>query len=98
MPEVSNFPYVEPVRNNPFATQGAVALPQGVGAIATDNNVPEGHKGLHGFLYGEAGAEVHDDEGREYQTRDVSLCTLLPVLPLSPSATLAQLLQLCMSM
>ncbi|KAK9905518.1 hypothetical protein WJX75_001443 [Coccomyxa subellipsoidea] len=49
---------------------GAVALPQGVGAIATDSNVPEGHKGLHGFLYGEAGAEVHDDESREYQTRD----------------------------
>lgn len=22
-------------------------------------NVPEGHKGLHGFLYGEGGAEVH---------------------------------------
>lgn len=52
--------------------QGAsVVLPQSTGAIATDSNVPEGHKGLHGFLYGESGAEVHDDEGREYQTREV---------------------------
>lgn len=48
-----------------------MALPQGVGAIATDSNVPEGHEGLHGFLYGEAGAEVHDDEGQEYQSREV---------------------------
>ncbi|EIE23413.1 NifU-domain-containing protein [Coccomyxa subellipsoidea C-169] len=55
-----------PVRN----AEGTVALPQGVGAIATDSNVPEGHKGLHGFLYGESGAEVHDDEGRDYQTRE----------------------------
>ncbi|CAL8472276.1 g11818 [Coccomyxa elongata] len=54
------------------ATQNGapVVLPQSTGAIATDSNVPEGHKGLHGFLYGEAGAEVHDDEGREYQTRE----------------------------
>jgi len=56
-----------------------VALPQGVGAIATDSNVPEGHKGLHGFLYGEAGAEVHDDEGQEYQSREVG--ALSPQLP-----------------
>lgn len=29
-------------------------------AVVTDQAVPEGHKGLHGFLYGEGGAEVHD--------------------------------------
>lgn len=29
--------------------------------VATDASVPEGHKGLHGFLYGSGGAEEHDD-------------------------------------
>lgn len=33
-----------------------------LGAVVTDAAVPEGHKGLHGFLYGEAGADVHDGE------------------------------------
>ncbi|PNH06401.1 hypothetical protein TSOC_007236 [Tetrabaena socialis] len=31
-----------------------------VTAMVDDKNVPEGHKGLHGFLYGEGGAEEHD--------------------------------------
>lgn len=30
------------------------------GAILTDAAVPEGHRDLHGFLYGEGGAEVHN--------------------------------------
>ena len=39
-------------------------------AVVTDQAVPEGHKGLHGFLYGEAGAEVHDQQG-QYHFRQV---------------------------
>lgn len=31
-----------------------------LGGMATDANVPEGHVGLHGLLYGEGGAEAHD--------------------------------------
>lgn len=30
--------------------------------IVTDKAVPEGHKGLHGFLYGDGGAEKHDSD------------------------------------
>ncbi len=36
----------------------------------TDAAVPEGHKGLHGLLYGEGGAERHD-AGGSYQFRKV---------------------------
>ena len=41
-----------------------------VQAVVTDETVPEGHKGLHGFLYGEQGAEVHED-GQDYTVREV---------------------------
>lgn len=34
------------------------------GDVVTDQAVPEGHKGLHGFLYGEGGAEAHDSQSR----------------------------------
>lgn len=34
-----------------------------LGGVVTDAAVPEGHKGLHGFLYGEGGAEQHDSRG-----------------------------------
>jgi hypothetical protein len=34
-----------------------------LGGVVTDAAVPEGHKGLHGFLYGEGGAEEHDTRG-----------------------------------
>ncbi|KAL0051688.1 hypothetical protein WJX82_000278 [Trebouxia sp. C0006] len=34
------------------------------GGVVTDQAVPEGHKGLHGFLYGEGGAEEHDSQSR----------------------------------
>eukprot|EP00884_Botryococcus_braunii_P017053 jgi/Botrbrau1/4030/Bobra.0016s0037.1 len=30
------------------------------GAVISDSAVPEGHRELHGFLYGEGGAEVHN--------------------------------------
>ena len=39
-------------------------------AVVTDQAVPEGHKGLHGYLYGEQGAEVHDRQ-TEYHFRQV---------------------------
>ena len=48
-----------------------MAMPSGAAAVVTDASVPEGHKGLHGFLYGEAGAEVHDEVDRQYQAREV---------------------------
>ena len=51
----------------------AVALPPSAGAVVTDASVPEGHRGLHGFLYGEAGAEVHDQAEQQYHTREVRL-------------------------
>ena len=41
-------------------------------AVVTDQAVPEGHKGLHGFLYGEGGAELHDFAS-DYVWREVSL-------------------------
>ena len=37
--------------------------------VVTDQAVPEGHKGLHGFLYGEQGAEVHEDSSRYERVR-----------------------------
>lgn len=40
-----------------------------LGGVVTDAAVPEGHKGLHGFLYGEDGAEEHD--ARQYSIRHV---------------------------
>ncbi len=48
----------------------------------TDNSVPEGHKGLHGYLYGEGGAEVHDGADRQYQSREV--CNSLVLLKQIP--------------
>lgn len=33
----------------------------------TDATVPEGHKSLHGALYGEGGAEVHSSRKAGYQ-------------------------------
>jgi Fe-S cluster biogenesis protein NfuA len=38
-----------------------------LGGVVTDAAVPEGHKGLHGFLYGDGGAEEHD--ARQYSIR-----------------------------
>jgi Fe-S cluster biogenesis protein NfuA len=39
-------------------------------SVVTDKSVPEGHKGLHGFLYGEEGAEAHDDTEEENLARE----------------------------
>ena len=37
------------------------------GAVMTDATVPEGHKGLHGMLYGEGGAEKHESKGYSFR-------------------------------
>lgn len=42
-----------------------------LGGVVTDDAVPEGHKGLHGFLYGDGGAEEHDSRG--YSIRHVRI-------------------------
>jgi hypothetical protein len=53
--------------NNGAALPGIVAP-----SVVTDAAVPEGHKGLHGFLYGDGGAEVHGGpSGRQYDPRPV---------------------------
>lgn len=46
-------------------------LPAAATAVITDGAVPEGHKGLHGFLYGEGGAEAHDSPTASYDFREV---------------------------
>ncbi|KAK9834555.1 hypothetical protein WJX74_004543 [Apatococcus lobatus] len=38
------------------------------GGVMSDATVPQEHQGLHGFLYGEGGAEAHDADG-SYQLR-----------------------------
>ena len=43
-----------------------------MGGVITDAAVPEGHAGLHGFLYGDGGAEAHDSAG--YSFREVLDC------------------------
>lgn len=35
--------------------------------VLSDKNVPEGHRNLHGALYGEGGAEVHDSSTYEFR-------------------------------
>jgi hypothetical protein len=47
-----------------------------LGGVVTDAAVPEGHKGLHGFLYGEGGAEEHDSRG--YVFRHVCFAAASP--------------------
>ncbi|GFR52736.1 hypothetical protein Agub_g15288 [Astrephomene gubernaculifera] len=56
-----------PVRN---VTLAAISKQAAVFAVSVvdNNSVPEAHKGLHGFLYGEGGAEEHD-QGKSYTVR-----------------------------
>eukprot|EP00210_Caulerpa_lentillifera_P004565 g4355.t1 len=35
--------------------------------VISDSNVPEGHRGLHGALYGEGGAELHNSSSYEFR-------------------------------
>ena len=52
----------------------------------SDKTVPQEHQGLHGFLYGEGGAEAHDADAG-YQMRQVCVipqsrvCTELTSCP-----------------
>lgn len=56
------------------------STPAAVGpTIVTDEAVPEGHAGLHGFLYGEGGAEEAHGTGRGYTFREVGAAP--PALP-----------------
>ena len=56
-----------------------------LGGVMTDAAVPEGHAGLHGFLYGDGGAEAHDSAG--YTFREVTLPTdTMWCSPTSPRA------------
>eukprot|EP00897_Mesotaenium_endlicherianum_P004008 jgi/Mesen1/3635/ME000020S03162 len=41
-----------------------------LGGVVTDETVPEGHKGLHGFLYGDGGADVHDSPNGGYTLQE----------------------------
>ena len=64
------------LRDRPLRAPARRLPPSGVtcSAVVTDSAVPEGHKGLHGFLYGEKGADVHDNSERQYVLREVSCC------------------------
>lgn len=55
----------------PPPTATAPGLPSSAAGPVTDAAVPEGHAGLHGFLYGEGGAEAHDGGSSSYAVRQV---------------------------
>ncbi|GLC51576.1 hypothetical protein PLESTB_000517300 [Pleodorina starrii] len=56
----------QPIRNaKACATQRPAVLAV---TIVDDKSVPEAHKGLHGFLYGDGGSEEHD-RGNSYTVR-----------------------------
>ncbi|KAG2483160.1 hypothetical protein HYH03_017952 [Edaphochlamys debaryana] len=48
-------------------------------APITDANVPEGHQGLHGFLYGSGGAEEHADQGYAVRENEDEGAAVMPV-------------------
>ncbi|PSC74301.1 nifU chloroplastic [Micractinium conductrix] len=53
------------------SSNGATAAPlPATSAVVTDAAVPEGHAGLHGFLYGEGGAEQAHGGVRSYAFRE----------------------------
>ena len=62
-------------------TPNLSSAPGAGAAVITDSAVPEGHKGLHATLYGDKGADAHEQEGssRGYLFRRVRL----PLLCLS---------------
>lgn len=51
------------VDTNTSSSNGTQPIPGATG-IVTDSAVPEGHQGLHTFLYGEGGAEAHDTSSK----------------------------------
>jgi len=81
---------LRPCRSNPIvrsARPGAPEAPtaeerrrlESIGGVVTDAAVPEGHKGLHGFLYGEGGAEEHDSRAYRVRHGEDDGQSLLPV-------------------
>lgn len=48
-----------PKSTNLKATHAQPPSRDSLSSVVTDESVPEGHAGLHGFLYGEKGSEVH---------------------------------------
>jgi len=47
--------------------------------IVTDSNVPEGHQGLHGALYGDKGAEIHQTKTYTFREGEDEGEVLIPV-------------------
>ena len=75
-----------PRRRAAAAASSSGSGPSAQPGVLTDATVPEGHQGLHGFLYGEGGAEAHDAPSGAYTFREVRAgapAGLLPPLPLS---------------
>ena len=52
---------------------GAASMPARAAgtSVVSDAAVPEGHRGLHSFLYGEGGAEAHEGATSSYDFREV---------------------------
>ena len=79
----------------PRAAAASPAMPSTTSTVVTDAAVPEGHKGLHGFLYGAGGAEEHDQTHgysiRKVRTMDVPCCTAACRAQQPPGGTPTQL-------
>lgn len=60
----------------PAGGSGSGSTPAAAPAVVTDAAVPEGHAGLHGFLYGEGGAEEAHSSERGYTFREVGASAL----------------------
>lgn len=54
-----------PKSANLKATHAQTPSINSLSTVVTDESVPEGHAGLHGFLYGEKGSEVHGSQTQQ---------------------------------
>lgn len=54
-----------PKSANLKATHAQTPSLDSLSTVVTDESVPEGHAGLHGFLYGEKGSEVHGSQTQQ---------------------------------
>lgn len=61
------------------SNQGVQEKLSSMSGVVTDENVPEGHQGLHGFLYGEGGAEEHEDRMYDFRRGEDDGSTILSV-------------------
>lgn len=71
---------------------GSSGTPAAVPTVVTDAAVPEGHAGLHGFLYGERGAEEAHGSDRGYTFREVGAAP-----PSSPACSVASAVCSCIA-